>query len=172
MVAKGPSLDVEELLMLATRATQRGDTRKALSTLQRALAKAPDNAQAHLLLGGLQASAGRIDQALRFMTRAVELEPGFAAARFQLGLLHLTSGDVAQAENIWQPLQQLAEDNPYRLFKQGMLHLVRDEFADCVANIEAGIEHNHENKALNREMARIAERARRARSPDNRLPQA
>jgi Flp pilus assembly protein TadD len=163
-------LDTEELLLLATRATRRGDTKKAAQTLRQVLDRKPDHALAHLLLGGLYASAGQRDKAVQSMGRAVELDPAFASARFQLGLLYLTSGEVQVAERVWQPLQDLGDENPFHLFARGMLSLVRDEFANCVADIEAGIERNAENPALNREMARFAERAREAGTPSPEVP--
>ena len=46
-------------------------------------------------------------------------------------------------------------DDPLRLFKSAMLHLVRNEFAACIEDLEAGIARNKVNKPLNDDMRRL-----------------
>lgn len=162
MHKKRSAMDVDELLMLAVRAIRQNNSKQAMEYTKRALDTAPDNAQAHHVLGGLHASNGDFAQAVGAMTRAVELDPQLAVARFQLGLLHLTSGRVPEASTIWDPLETLGEDHPLHLFKKGMLHLVANEFQQCIDDLERGISLNTENAALNRDMHKVVERARRA----------
>ena len=162
MKKKRSTLDVDELLMLAVRAIGKNDTKQAMDYVGRVVALAPENAQAYQLLGGLHASSGRFEQAAAALTRALDLDPRLSVARFQLGLLHLTSGRIPEATIVWDPLDTLGEDHPLHLFKRGMLHLIRDEFAQCVDDLERGISLNTESPALNKDMRNVIEKARRA----------
>lgn len=162
MSKKRSALDVDELLMFAVRAIRQNKPEQAMKYTKRALKTAPDNAQAHHVLGGLHASNGDFDQAVGAMNRAVELDPDLSVARFQLGLLHLTSGRIPEASAIWDPLDTLGEDHPLYLFKKGMLHLVKNEFQQCIDTLERGIPLNTENAALNKDMQKVVERARQA----------
>ena len=162
MEKKPSTLDVDELLMLTARAIGKNDSKQAMDYVGRVLELAPENAQAYHLLGGLHASSARVDQAVAALTRALDLDPQLSVARFQLGLLQLTSGRIAEAAIVWHPLDSLGEDHPLHLFKRGMLHLIRDEFTQCVDDLERGISLNSENHALNKDMRKVMERARRA----------
>jgi tetratricopeptide (TPR) repeat protein len=112
----------------------------------------PEDARLHFLHGSL--AAGRRDYATarNGLHRAVSLAPGYAIARFQLGLLLLTSGDAVEAEAVLRPLQELGADHALRHFAAGLLFLMQDRFAEAVASLERGLERNHDNPPLNRDM--------------------
>lgn len=162
MSPRSSDMDVDELLMLAARATRRDETQRALDYVSRALQLQPTNAAALHLRGGLHASLRDYGRALQDFERAVECDPDLGVARFQLGLLHLTSGRITEADAAWQRLDELAESHPLRLFKQGMLHLVRDEFQDCLEALQRGMTANRENQSLNRDMQVIVTRVQAA----------
>lgn len=154
------SLSQSELLALSLEAGRRGDSAHLMAYLKIAVARDDATAQAQFLLGSEYAQAGLMDQAFHHLKAAVDLDPALGIARFQLGLLHLTHAQVEQAVETWQPLSNLGEGHPLNLFRQGLEHLARDEFEACIALLERGIEHNHENAALNADMQRVIEQAR------------
>jgi tetratricopeptide (TPR) repeat protein len=64
---------------------ERGDTEAAVSSYERALGLAPDNAPTHLNLSGALLTLGRVEDAARHAAEAVRLEPENANARVNLG---------------------------------------------------------------------------------------
>ena len=148
-------LDEAELLHLALHAMGHDRHEESMRLLKRAVHTFPTSARARYLLGAEHAQIGLYDRAVAEMTEAVKLDPSLAVAHFQLGLLHVTAGRVREAEAAWLPLDRLAPDDPLRLFKSAMLHLVRNEFADCIENLQAGIARNKLNKPLNDDMRRL-----------------
>jgi tetratricopeptide (TPR) repeat protein len=158
-----PEADVEELMHLALRANEQGEHEKVIGYLKRVLAAEPDNGYALYLLGAQHAQLKMYARAIDEISRAIEVEPDIpATAHFQLGLLYLTSGAVPEALLAWGPLDGLGEDDPLFLFKRGLAHLVQDEFAECVENLQRGIEINALYPALNRDMQMFADRAKDA----------
>lgn len=142
-----------------------------LVSADRLLARFPDDPRLHFLRGSLLASIGRPIEARAALKQAVELAPDFAIARFQLGFFQLTSGEALDALESWGPLTLLPEDHYLRLFVAGLTFLVRDEFAETIANLQAGIAANDENPALNRDMQLIIDQVgvlmnRQGRSED------
>lgn len=151
------SLDAEELLHLAIKASERGDHDSAITYLKRAIEAAPDNGRAYYMLGAEHAEIGMFDRAISDMQRAVELGVSLPTAHFQLGLLHITSGRPQEAIEAWKPLDELAPEHPLYLFKTALTHLANDEFAQCAAMLKKGIDANVEYEALNRDMRGILE---------------
>jgi Tfp pilus assembly protein PilF len=157
-------LDADELVALALRATQRGDTQAALGHLERAVARDPRHGPAHHLRAGLYAGQKRFDLAIPEMQLAVELDADPAPARFELGMMLLSTGRIEEARRAWQPLEALGEEHALFLFQRGMLAMVADRFDETLADLERGIARNHANPSLNREMQKVIERVRRARA--------
>lgn len=157
------TLDVEELLHLALDANEGGDGEKVINYLKRLLALQPDHGMALYLLGAQHAQMRMYDRAKEEMARAVEVEPNIPpTAHFQLGLLHLTSGEVPQAMAAWSPLEALEENDALFLFQRGLTSLIRDDFAGCIADLQAGIASNDLYPALNADMQLFTDRARAA----------
>jgi tetratricopeptide (TPR) repeat protein len=153
--AGSTELDETELLHLALHAMDSDRHEESMRLLKRTLHAFPASARARYLLGAEHAQIGLYDRAVAEMTEAVRLDPGLTVAHFQLGLLHVTAGRVPEAQAAWLPLDRLAPDDPLRLFKSALLHLVRDEFAACIENLQAGIARNKLNKPLNDDMRRL-----------------
>jgi tetratricopeptide (TPR) repeat protein len=153
--AAAVELDEAELIHLALHAMRNNRDEESMRLLKRTLQSFPSSAQAHYLLGAEHAQIGLYDRAVAELTEAVRLDPSLATAHFQLGLLHVTAGRVREAQAAWLPLDRLAADDPLRLFQSALLHLVRDEFAACIEDLQAGIARNEVNKPLNADMRRL-----------------
>lgn len=132
----------------------------ALKATDVALAAYNDDPRLHFLKGSMVASLGKSIEAYHAFKMAVELEPDFWIARFQLGFFQLTSGESENALKTWARLDMLPQEHYLKLFSVGLRHLVRDEFAQCIAHLESGIQANTENLPLNKDMALIIERTK------------
>lgn len=158
MATPNGTLDDQELLHLAIRASNENHHEEAIRHLKQAIDLAPMNAKAYYMLGAEHAEIGMFDRAVEEMAKAVKLDPSLITASFQLGLLHITSGRVAEAKAAWQPLDKLGDNNPIYLFKKGMLDLAEDKFDDARQALEKGISLNKANEALNVDMRRMLEK--------------
>lgn len=152
---KSVRLDSDELLHLAIQASESSNHDSAISYLKRAIEIAPENPAAYYMLGAEHAGIGMYDRATADMQKAVDLGISIPTAHFQLGLLHITSGRLQEAIDAWKPLDELSHDHPLYLFKTGLLHLAKDEFSECAVALRKGIEANHGQEDLNRDMQNI-----------------
>lgn len=148
-------LDQAELLQLATNAGTSGDAGAAIGYLKEAVSRTDATGIAHFLLGSEYAQIKMYDRAADEMEAALALDPALSIARLQLGLLWLTGGIPDKASALLAPLDELPDHDPLRSFGKGLRHLIKDEFADTVAYLEAGIVQNTSNAALNLDMRRI-----------------
>lgn len=150
-----------------------GDGRDDLTQVDTLTARHPDDPRLHFMRGSILAGRARAVEAHAALARAVALAPEFHIARYQLGFFELTSGEADQALATWGPLLRLPEEHYLRQFVEGMAHLVRDEFAEAVARMEAGIARNQENPPLNHDIRLlIGECARLANGESTALPAA
>ncbi|PCK06928.1 MAG: hypothetical protein COA42_16900 [Alteromonadaceae bacterium] len=156
-------LDAQEYLHLAVNATQSGDHHAALSYLHQCLELAPDNANAHYLIGAEYAELGLIDRSIEAMEKALSLDSGILTARFQLGLLYLKTEQYEHAIQHWQTLNELKDNPGLATLAQGMIHLAKDEEALAVNYIERGIELNTLNPELNDTMQYILSLAKKGK---------
>lgn len=150
-------LDADELLHLAIIASQQDRHEEAITHLKNALIEKPKDARVHFMLGAEHAEIGMYDRAIEDMKQAVTYDDQLYTAHFQLGLLYITSGKVQEAESAWSPIDTLGQDDPLYLFKTGLLHLAKNEFDDCLTNLEKGIKSNQKNQPLNNDIRRIIE---------------
>ncbi len=138
--------DIEISELVAALGDPAFDDVPALSAM---LARYPEDARLHFMLGSVFAGQSRPIEAHAAMTRAVELAPDFRLARYQLGFFELTSGEANRALSTWGPLLTAGDDDYLRVFVEGMTYLIRDEFADAIGKFERGIELNTENAPMN-----------------------
>lgn len=148
-------LDAEELFHLGLHALRNNDPHETISCLKQCLEAAPTHVKATYLLGATYAQVGMYDRAKQLMQQAVLLNPKEYTAIFQLGLLHLTSGDVELAKSAWEGLDELGQAHYLHSFKSAMLALAADEFGRCITLIDAGIDANSDNEALNKDMLQV-----------------
>jgi tetratricopeptide (TPR) repeat protein len=145
-----PESELDELM-----AAMQSDDATELERADRMIAAYPDDARLHFLRGSILAGIGRSIEALPALKRSVELAPDFAIARFQLGFFQLTSGEPGAALESWGPLALLPGDHYLRMFVAGLTFLIRDEFAEALEQLRAGIAANSENPPLNRDIQLI-----------------
>lgn len=128
------------------------DDQNDLSRIEGLLAHYPDDPRLHFMKGSVLAGKQRSIEAHAALSRAIEIAPDFQLARYQLGFFELTSGEADRALSTWGPLLKLPLDNYLRNFVEGLTHLIRDEFADAIVKMRAGIERNRENPPMNRDI--------------------
>ena len=142
---------------LLTRLGQK-DGASARALLEQAVQDHPGDPRPLLLLAAELVHEKELDRAEATYIAVLQLAPAYAIARFQLGLLQLTSARPAAAFATWGPLEALADDDPLRLFKQGLEALARDDFEEARRRLVAGMAHDLENPALNRDMQLVLDR--------------
>ena len=157
-------LDQAELLQLASNASALDDDAAAIGYLKEAVTRPDATATAHYLLGAHYAQIKMYERATGEMEAALALDPALAIARLQLGLLWLSGGAAAQAEVTLAPLAELAGTDALRHFGTGLIHLMKDQFDDCVRDLEAGMAMNSLNAPLNNDMRRIVDEVARLRA--------
>lgn len=107
-------------LALAHHRAQRAS--RAIPILRQALEMAPDQQEAHYLLGLGLADQGRLDEALDALRTAVRLRPGFITAREALsGVLARAGLDDEQLEQL-EALAALEPDRPQRDVDLGLAY--------------------------------------------------
>jgi len=100
----GPGREVDEIRLLFERGEKyvgNKDWNKAEETYEKIVQLAPGNAKAHLYLGNIYFSEGKIEEAIREYKKVTELSPAFnIGAHNNLGLayLELKKVDLAQEE--------------------------------------------------------------------------
>jgi len=96
-MASNPSLPgprgAGEVLADAVRLQEAGRLGEAEAALRRAIALAPDHAEAHARLGWVLGGLARHDEAIAAQRRAIEIQPRFAGAWSNLGVALQAKGD-------------------------------------------------------------------------------
>jgi len=149
------TLDEDELVHLALRASREQRQDEAMAYLKRAIDAFPNSARAHYLLGAEYAQIGMVDRAIEAMSAAVRLDPALSTAQFQLGLLHFTIGRRREAELAWKPLDKLKPTDSLFLFKSALLHWLDDDTTASIRELEQGIANNAFSEPLNEDMRRV-----------------
>lgn len=147
-------LDAEELFHLALKADEEGDRDKTLSYLKRSIAVTP-LAPALYLLGAEYAELGMLDRAITHLQQAVSLRENLWTANFQLGLMQLAVGQEEEARSAWAPLLDLDREDYLYHFGKGLTHLLDEESIEALQCLNRGVTLNHDNPALNRDVANI-----------------
>lgn len=135
------------------------DIAPSADALRAAIENEPQKAELRYLLGAELAQQRDYDGAVLEMSRALELERSLHSCRFQLGLLLLTMGMPDRARAVWGDLESLGSESALWHFKQGLEALIDDQFSACARWLQAGIELNDSNPALNRDMQLVIDRA-------------
>jgi tetratricopeptide (TPR) repeat protein len=87
-----PYVNLGNLLM------EQGETKEAVTPLEKAVALAPDNAFCRLKLGAAYLRTGNLEAARRELERATSLDPENAAAHYQLGRLYKEAHEPDRAK--------------------------------------------------------------------------
>lgn len=79
-----------------------GSNDRAIAILQEVLREAPDNGDAHLLLGSALSLVPERSESLKELQKAVELQPSSALAHFTLGTAQARFGDTEAAKRSFE----------------------------------------------------------------------
>jgi predicted regulator of Ras-like GTPase activity (Roadblock/LC7/MglB family)/Flp pilus assembly protein TadD len=86
-----------QFLALADEYRKQGQTREAISVLERGLAQDPSAVAGHVALGRLLQQGGRLDEALASFQAALKIDPQNLVALRQTADVHLSRGDTIEA---------------------------------------------------------------------------
>ena len=79
-----------------------GDREKSLKALEDLLAKNPNDASLHVLIGNLLYSTGALGKSAEHYSKALELAPGLYQAWYKLGVCYVRMGKLDQALSSFQ----------------------------------------------------------------------
>lgn len=88
---------IGSLQLLAAVLGQRGEPRRGIELLEKAISFHPDSADNHIQLAKLLRLENRNSDAVAELTTAIEIQPESAAAYNDLGLIYLAEAEVAKA---------------------------------------------------------------------------
>lgn len=86
-----------QFLALADEYRRQGQTREAISVLERGLAQNPGAVAGHVALGRLLQQGGRLDEAIASFGAALRLDPQNLVALRQIAEVHLSRGEAVEA---------------------------------------------------------------------------
>ena len=127
-VDRALELDWADLRPLRTRAEFRAASGRldgARRDCEAYLARLPDDAAVHYILGAVHQKAGRADQAIAAYQRAAALDERAVAPRNNLAMLLAERGDLDAGLALAQEAFAIAGDNPYVMDTLGSLYLRR-----------------------------------------------
>jgi tetratricopeptide (TPR) repeat protein len=85
------------LQLLAAVAANKGEPRRGIELIERAISLRPEAADGYIELAKLLRLDDRTSGAIAALQKAIECEPGSAAAHNDLGLIHLAQDDLVEA---------------------------------------------------------------------------
>jgi len=115
-------------LALARLFLYRGDLKRAVATVDEALAVAPEDRSALTLRGDLLLRQGDAPGALVVFRKVASLAPGDDYARYMSGLLALQTGDEAGAAAVAASMNKDFKDNSLTLMLDGALAAQRKDY--------------------------------------------
>jgi len=105
----------------ATEKIRQGDNDGAASILNKMIARNPNDANAHYLLGMVLFRKKMIAEAQAEFIRTTELAPSFAGAYHQLGLVHQQQGDLEKALAFYEKAAELDPNSVESLYNGGLI---------------------------------------------------
>lgn len=136
LVAERPD-DPQALRWLSATQMQGGQPEIALSTIDRAIALAPDNADLHLARAGVLVGSRRSEDARVSLSQATVLDPNQFTAYLIQGQLALGRGDLDEAERLARLAARVAPDHPQLAAINGMVALRRGRADDALKIVSA-----------------------------------
>lgn len=129
-----------------------------------------DESELRYLRAADYAQQGLYSEAEAEFISVLEMNPSLHTARFQLGLLQLTCGKPDQARDTWAPLHQASVSPDLQHFVGGLKALICDDFVASINLLQAGIDLNISNPALNNDMAMVIARIQAATGTSTTVP--
>jgi tetratricopeptide (TPR) repeat protein len=123
-------------LALAHAAMRQGDLMSALERLADAVVLAPDDVEAHRLLGAAYAVDGQYDRSLEQFRAAIRLEPNDERSWVALADLLAAGGQFAQVERVLADAIRLIPDSAQLHFSLGRLDQSLGRYADAARELE------------------------------------
>jgi tetratricopeptide (TPR) repeat protein len=111
MPAAGLTPQVDQLLESARNAFHSGRNEDALASLGKLLQQAPQNHEAHLLMGRIYERRGDFDRATNALKAAIFWNPRLAGAHVLLGRIAVLKNDCAAAQSASAKALQIAPDD-------------------------------------------------------------
>jgi Tfp pilus assembly protein PilF len=104
----------------ADHSLKKGDTAKAIAQLEQAVRIAPDFYQAHMDLGKLYKSSGRVDEAVREFETAVRLNKSSAEPLVALGEIYLSREQTERAIEVGEEAVKKDSGSPGAFLNLGL----------------------------------------------------
>lgn len=120
-----------ELAGIAT-LIQQGNVEEAEQRLHRYIAKLPNSAKAHELLGEVYDREGHFDQAEEALKQAIAAAPARSDARLELGEVYAAEGKFDAALDVYEGARKIAPHNVRVNVALAKLHLSTGEFAKSI----------------------------------------
>jgi Tfp pilus assembly protein PilF len=116
--------DVAAVIESGQQNLEEGAYNEAISDLEAAVAAAPDQSQAHFLLGQAYNHVGRYDDAAEEFTTVLDLDPENAAAHHNLGVTYFQLQDPNAAVEQFQAALAIDPDDADTHYQLGATYLV------------------------------------------------
>ena len=132
--------DVEQLLVLGSKAITELDIEKASKFFGRAKDLDPENPQVYLALGRLCFMVGQREQARGFFEKTIDLDPKSDEAYFQLGLILRREGKLKEAKQMFLRALDFHLNNPNVYNNLGVTLLEQRKFREAVEALNKALE--------------------------------
>ncbi|MBW1772609.1 MAG: tetratricopeptide repeat protein [Deltaproteobacteria bacterium] len=132
--------DVDQLLVLGSKAIAKLDIEKASRFFGRAKELDPENPQVHMALGRLYFMVGQREQARVFFEKAIDLDPKSDEAYFQLGVILRREGKLKEAKQMFLLALDFHPDNPNVHNNLGVTLLELRKFREAVEALNKALE--------------------------------
>ena len=132
--------DVEQLLVLGSKAVTELDIEKASMFFGRAKDLDQENPKAHLALGRLCFMVGQRKQARWFFEKAIDLDRKSDEAYFQLGIILRGEGKLKEAKQMFLRALDFHPDNPNVYNNLGVTLLEQRRFEEAVKHLRQALE--------------------------------
>lgn len=136
----GRCYDVDQLLVLGSKAITALDIEEASSFFGRAKALEPGNPEVHLALGRLCFMVGQRVEARGFFEEAIRLDPKSDEAYFQLGVILRREGKLNEAKQMFLRALDFHPDNPNVHNNLGVTLLEQRKFREAVEALNKALE--------------------------------
>ena len=121
---------------------QSGDAMAALTHFHRAVAQAPDLAEAHYSLGVAAYQLERFPEAIAAYQNVLAIDPSFTEAAFNLAVVLEKTGDTEQAEKAYENALRISATYDPAAYNLGMLHFRHKRFSMAIAAFQKAIDIN------------------------------
>lgn len=132
--------DVEQLLVLGSKAITELDFQNAARFFNRARELDPKDPRVHLSLGRLCFMTSQLKESRKFFREAIELEPKSDEAYFQLGVISRREGDLVGAKEMFQKALVFHPDNANVYNNLGVTLLEMGDFRGAKKALQKSLE--------------------------------